>query len=86
MKLKLYITRRDIQSEQIIVHIQSICRIHLADQYKLDIVDVLEHPELAEEDGILATPTLLRLEPLPVLCLVGDLSDEQVVRQQLGIP
>jgi circadian clock protein KaiB len=85
MKLRLYITGRDIRSEQAIVHIQRLCRTYFADQYQLEIADVLEHPELAEEEGILATPTLIRLEPLPAVRIVGDLSDEQALLSQLEI-
>ncbi|MCI0708837.1 MAG: circadian clock KaiB family protein [Chloroflexi bacterium] len=85
MKLKLYITGRDIRSEQAIVQIQRMCRTYLADQYELEVVDVAENPELAEADGILATPTLIRLEPLPAVRIVGDLSHEQDVLKQLEI-
>lgn len=85
MKLKLYITGRDIRSEQAIVHIQHLCRTYFADQYELEIVDVLDHPERAQENNILATPTLIRLEPLPAVSIVGDLSDEQAVLKHLKI-
>lgn len=83
--LKLYITGRSIRSERAIVQLQRICTTHLADRYELEIVDVLEHPELAEQDRILATPTLIRLVPPPSVRIVGDLSDENLVLYQLDI-
>lgn len=83
--LKLYITGRSTRSERAIVQLQRICTTHLADRYELEIVDVLEHPELAEQDRILATPTLIRLVPPPSVRIVGDLSDENLVLYQLDI-
>jgi circadian clock protein KaiB len=85
IKLKLYVTGRSSRSERAIVQLQRICSIHLADRYELEIVDVLEHPELAEKDRILATPTLIRMVPPPSVRIVGDLSDEQAVLYQLDI-
>jgi circadian clock protein KaiB len=49
----------------------------LASQYELTIIDVLELPQQAEEDKILATPTLIKEAPAPVRRVVGDLSNEQ---------
>lgn len=57
----------------------------MAGNYQITIVDVLEHPELAEEEKILATPTVIRELPLPRRRLVGDLSDVRGVLSALDI-
>lgn len=51
----------------------------------LDVVDVFENPELAEQDRILATPTLLRLYPAPTRRVIGDLGDAQSVTEALDL-
>ncbi len=43
---------------------------------QLEIVDVSDNPDVAEADSIMATPTLIRMSPLPALRLVGDVSDQ----------
>jgi circadian clock protein KaiB len=45
------------------------------DDWQIEVVDVIERPDLAEADGILATPVLIRLHPAPRLSVIGDLSD-----------
>jgi circadian clock protein KaiB len=55
----------------------------LAGMYEFEVVDVLERPDLADEDGIFATPALVRRSPLPVRKLIGDLSDRELVLSSL---
>lgn len=60
----------------------------LCDEYPgatLEVVDVLERPDLAEKERVLATPTLVRVRPLPQVRLVGDMSDEAKVRRFLDL-
>jgi circadian clock protein KaiB len=54
-------------------------------EHQLDIVDVLQHPQQAEDARVLATPTLIREQPLPVRVLVGDLSNLNRVREALNL-
>lgn len=84
-KLKLYITGHSLKSENAIVNLRHICQRHLGDQTEVLIVDVLEQPELAEQDRIIATPTLLKEWPEPTRRIVGDLSDTGRVLQALGL-
>ena len=58
-------------------NLRRICREKLAGHYDIEIIDVLEHPELAEANYIVATPTLIKELPQPVRQLLGDLSDEE---------
>jgi circadian clock protein KaiB len=77
--LKLYVTGQTPKSQAAIVNLRRICEEHLAGAYELVIIDVLEQPQLAEDDRILATPTLVRQLPLPSRRIIGDLSDKEKV-------
>lgn len=77
--LKLYITGRTPRAEQAITNIREICDRDLAGLYELVVIDVLERPQLAENERILATPTLVRELPPPLRRVVGDLSDKERV-------
>ncbi len=84
--LKLYVTGRTVRTERAIYNLYDLCDKYLAGNYQITIVDVLENPELAEEEKILATPTVIRELPLPRRRLVGDLSDVRGVLKALDIP
>lgn len=75
--LKLYITGQTARSERAITNLRHICRAALGNNYELVIIDILERPQLAEKEKILATPTLIRESPLPVRRVIGDLSDKE---------
>ncbi len=83
--LKLYVTGRTSRSEQAIGTLRRICREELEGRYDLAVIDILEHPKLAEEDKILATPTVIRELPLPIRTIIGDLSDEEQVLLGLDV-
>lgn len=84
-KLKLYITGRTPRSEQAIVNLRQICEEQLGGDYELIVIDVLERPQLAEEEKILATPTLIKELPPPLRRIIGDLSDREKVLLGLDI-
>ncbi len=84
-QLKLYITGKTARSEQAVSNLKSLCKSKLNDDYELLIIDVLDSPELAVQDQVLATPTLIKILPLPVRRIVGDLSDTQKVLLGLEI-
>ena len=77
--LKLYITGQTPKSERAIANIRRICGGELEGRYKLVIVDVLEQPQLAEDEKILATPTLVKELPPPLSRVIGDLSNTEKV-------
>jgi circadian clock protein KaiB len=77
--LRLYVTGTSPRSKQAIANLQHICEEELEGRYQLQIVDVLEHPQLAEDEKILATPTLIKQLPLPLRRVIGDLSDKEKV-------
>ncbi|MEO8624629.1 MAG: circadian clock protein KaiB [bacterium] len=77
--LSLYVTGTSPRSRQAIENLQRICEQELQGRYRLHIVDVLQHPQVAEDHKILATPTLIKQLPLPLRRVVGDLSDKEKV-------
>jgi circadian clock protein KaiB len=77
--LKLFITGQTQRSVSAISNLRRICEEWLGTDYELMVIDVLERPQLAEDDKILATPTLIRELPLPVRRVIGDLSDTKQV-------
>jgi circadian clock protein KaiB len=83
--LKLYITGKSPRTDRAIANIKRICQQELNNQYDLVIVDVLEHPELAEQAKVIATPTLIKELPLPLRRVIGDLSDTEKVLLGLDI-
>jgi circadian clock protein KaiB len=74
LSLRLYVSGQAINSRAAIRNLESL-RAKLSAGADVEVVDVRERPELAEEDRILATPTLVRREPEPVRKIIGDLSD-----------
>jgi circadian clock protein KaiB len=78
-KLRLYITGRTPQSQRAIDNLRGICEADLEGIYEIEVIDVLEHAALAENDKILATPTLVKRLPEPVRKIIGDLSDRERV-------
>lgn len=83
--LRLYVTGRTPRSEMAVSNLRRIVERDLDGRYDLEIVDVLEDPERAEEDRVIATPSLLKLLPPPARRLIGDLSDTEKVVQGLDL-
>ncbi len=77
--LKLYVTGNTPRAEQAIANVRRICNGEFCDQYELKIIDVLRQPHLAQDEKILATPTLIREKPHPARRIIGDLSDKEKV-------
>lgn len=82
---RLYITGRAAQSQRAIQNLEDICESELRGQYEVEVIDVLEHPRLAETEKILATPTLVKSLPEPGRKIIGDLSDRDKVLDALDI-
>ena len=78
-RLILYVTGTSPRAKIAIANLQQLCENELEGQYELEIVDVLEHPQRAEDEKILATPTLIKQLPLPLRRVIGDLSDKDKV-------
>lgn len=79
-KLRLFITGYTLFSQKAINNLEQMCKAELADNYEIEVIDVLENPEIAEEEKIFATPTLIKLSPEPTERLIGDLSHQEVLK------
>lgn len=75
LRLRLYIAGTAPNSMRAVANVRAICDEHFASGHDLEIVDLLEHPKRGLADGIIVTPTLLKLLPLPVQRVIGSLSD-----------
>ena len=83
--MRLYVAGRAPNSVKAIANLEAICRQHLKDNYRLEIVDVCEHPRRALDDGVLVTPSLSMLSPSPGAIVIGNLSDTSSVLAAMGI-
>ncbi|HZH65720.1 MAG TPA: circadian clock KaiB family protein [Flavisolibacter sp.] len=84
-ELRLYIAGNTPKSVAALSNLKKYCEEHLANKYKLEIVDLLVKPQLAAGDQILAIPTLVRKVPVPIRKIIGDLSNEEKVLVGLNI-
>lgn len=78
-ELRLYVAGQSAKSVAAFANLKKICEKHLAGQYRIEVIDLLENPQLAEGDQILAIPTLVRKLPEPVKKIIGDLSNTERV-------
>ena len=79
LRLRLYVAGNAPNSVKAIANCRAICDEHFTSGHELEIVDLLEHPKRALADGVIVTPTLLKLFPLPVQRVIGSLSDTNQV-------
>ena len=84
-ELRLYIAGKTPKSVTALSNLQRYCEEHLKGQYKIEVIDLLVQPQLAEGDQILAIPTLVRKVPEPIRKIIGDLSNEEKVLVGLNI-
>ncbi len=77
--LRLYITGSTPRSIRALSNIRRICNEHLAGHYDLEVIDIAEHPTLAEGEQIIAAPTLIKHLPLPLRRFIGDMSQTESI-------
>jgi circadian clock protein KaiB len=73
-ELRLYVAGQTSKSLSALANLRKFCEEYLAGQYRIEVVDLLKNPQLAQGDQILAIPTLVRKLPAPMRKLIGDLS------------
>ncbi|MBA4265097.1 MAG: circadian clock protein KaiB [Comamonadaceae bacterium] len=83
--LRLYIAGGAPNSLQAVANLEAICAEYLKEGHRLEVVDILENPRRAMADGVLVTPSLTKLSPLPTAQVVGNLSDKKRVVLALGL-
>ena len=79
MTLRLYVAGQTPKSVAALANLRRICEEHLAGEYTIEVVDLLENPQLAQGDQIVAIPTLVRKLPEPMRKIIGDLSNTERV-------
>jgi len=84
-ELRLYIAGKTPKSIAALANLKKYCETHLKGLYKIEVIDLLVHPQLAEGDQIFAIPTLVRKVPQPMRKIIGDLSNEEKVLVGLNI-
>ncbi|MCC6552369.1 MAG: circadian clock KaiB family protein [Polyangiaceae bacterium] len=77
--LRLYVAGQTRKSLAAFANLKRLCEEHLAGRYRIEVVDLLERPQLAQGDQILAIPTLVRKLPEPIRKIIGDLSNTERV-------
>ncbi len=75
--LRLYVAGQTPKSLTAFANLKKYCEEELAGRYEIEVVDLLEHPQLAEGDQIVAIPTLVRRLPPPMKKIIGDLSSRE---------
>ena len=85
MELRLYVAGQTPKSLVALKNLKNICEEHLHGRYRLTVIDLVKTPQLAQDDQILAIPTLVRNLPQPIRKIIGDLSDTQRVLVGLNI-
>ena len=83
--LRLFVAGSTVRSRQAIENLGRICREHLDGRVDLEVVDIYQQPELAARYQVIAAPTLVKLHPLPVRRIIGDLSETGRVLRGLDL-
>jgi circadian clock protein KaiB len=81
----VFVTGDTTRSRRAVDTFRALCRRRLGDDFELTVVDVLVDTQLAEDNNVIATPTVIRTAPTPVLRALGDFSDPDRVATALGI-
>jgi len=84
-ELRLYVAGETSKSVMALRNLKKYCEMHLKGKYKIEVIDLLQKPQLAEGDQIFAIPTLVRKVPEPIRKIIGDLSNEEKVLVGLNI-
>jgi len=85
LDMKLYVSGMSARSMEAIENIKKICDEYLNDAYELEIIDIYKNPELAAQQQVIFSPSLIKNYPLPKKILVGTLSDKEKVISVLGL-
>ncbi|HPD21455.1 KaiB-like protein 1 [anaerobic digester metagenome] len=84
-ELRLYVAGQTPKSIRAFANLKRICEEYLAGKYRIEVVDLMENPQLAQRDQILAVPTLVRKLPPPIKKIIGDLSNTKQVLVGLDV-
>ncbi|HEY9707404.1 MAG TPA: circadian clock KaiB family protein [Oculatellaceae cyanobacterium] len=83
--LRLYVAGQTPKSITAFANLKKICEEYLKGQYRIEVIDLLENPQLAKQDQIVALPTLVRQLPPPLKKIIGDLSNKEKILVGLNL-
>lgn len=83
--LRLYVTGSTARSTRAIENLRRVCDERLEGRYALEVVDIYQNPQAARDQQVIAAPTLVKLLPVPVRRIIGDLSDRERVLHGLDL-
>ncbi len=83
---KLYLADGAPNSVRALSNLYALCRKHFPESHRIEVIDVLKKPLLALAEGILVTPTVVKVLPAPEQKIIGNLSEEEEVLRALGLP
>ena len=83
--LRLYVSGVAPCSQRALNNLKHICEKYLAGRYKLEVIDIYQQPQKAVAEQVVAAPTLIKIEPLPISRMIGTLSNTKTVLHRLGL-
>ena len=83
--LRLFITGTTARSARAIANLRRVCEQRLDGRYDLEVIDIYQHPAAAKEYQIVAAPTLVKMLPVPLRRIIGDLANEQRILAGLDL-
>ena len=83
--LRLYVTGMTPRSTEAVATLKGICEQYLEGRYDLEVIDIYQHPQMAKQDQIFASPMLVKKLPMPLRRLIGNLADEERVLMGLDL-
>jgi len=84
-RLRLYVTGMTPRSVTAIENIKQICESYLRGRYELEVIDVYQHPDLADQEQVIAAPALVKSLPLPLRRFIGDMSETEKILVGLNL-
>ncbi len=85
-EFKLYVAGHTLKCKSAFTNLRKLCEKCIPGKCRIEVIDLLENPQLARDDQILAIPTLVKTFPLPLRKTIGDLSNEERVLKGLDMP
>lgn len=83
--LRLYVVGSSPQSMRAIANVKKICEEELQGRYELEVIDIYQQPQLAQDEQIVAVPMLVKILPLPLRRIIGDMSNTERVLVELDL-
>ena len=83
--LQLFVAGMSQRSMEAIENVRNLCNLYLKDKFTLEIIDLYKHPEAAEEQQIIFSPSLVKLHPLPKKTMIGNFTNLENVIKTFGI-